>query len=254
MEKKLDGLVALLAPPEAPRPLAPTERAQSNVPPYRNPHASLPSPSDSNGREHVQNMNHPSHKEYAVAPLQCQHHESTSQSSASLSQVSRSSCAGHESIATPGLSCPCSELESPTDTCPCCDDLDNPNPACACSHARPEPPSLRQPSATDYETEFQNQMTGGLVDRTQAEKRLYEYRSMAEFCPFVTIPQEMTAALMCLQKPMLLLAILMTASSSSRPLQIALEERYRTELATKVMIQRRRSLDYLQSLLVYLSW
>ena len=50
------------------------------------------------------------------------------------------------------------------------------------------------------------------------------------------------------------LAILMTASAEDRRLQIMLEDRFRRELANKTIVNAHRSLDCLQSILVYLAW
>ena len=93
-----------------------------------------------------------------------------------------------------------------------------------------------------------------LVDVSYAKQLLGEFRTMSDYFPFVLISPNTTVQGLSLKKPMLFLAILMTASGSDRILQITLEERYRRELATKVIVKSHRSLDCLQSILIYLAW
>ncbi len=94
----------------------------------------------------------------------------------------------------------------------------------------------------------------GLVDNVQAEILLNEFRTMTDFFPFVAVSSSATAQKVSSGKPMLFLAILMTASCGNRPLQITLEEQFRQELATKIILHAQRSLEHLQSILVYLAW
>lgn len=93
-----------------------------------------------------------------------------------------------------------------------------------------------------------------LVDTSYAESLLNIFRPMSDFFPFVGISTATTIQTLRSEKPMLFLAILVTASASHRPLQIALEEQYRNELATNTIVNAQRSLDCLQSILVYLAW
>ncbi|MCJ1402734.1 hypothetical protein MMC11_005955 [Xylographa trunciseda] len=93
-----------------------------------------------------------------------------------------------------------------------------------------------------------------LVDLDRAEFLLNEFREMAPFFPFVPLSPSTTAQGMSSRRPLLLLAILMTTSYGDRQLQVALEEQYRQELSNKVFIKGEKSLDHLQSILVYLAW
>ena len=93
-----------------------------------------------------------------------------------------------------------------------------------------------------------------LVSPAQANLFLDEFRKMAHFFPFVILPPDLTVQAMEIERPMLLLAVFMTASSHDRLLQIALEERFRRELAAKTIINAKTSMDCLQSILVYLAW
>ncbi|KAL8918835.1 MAG: hypothetical protein Q9172_005249 [Xanthocarpia lactea] len=93
-----------------------------------------------------------------------------------------------------------------------------------------------------------------LVDPNYAERLLKEFHTMSDFFPFVLIPSTTQVQALQSRKPLLFLAILMTASGRDRPLQIALEDRYRRELAAKTIINSHKSLDCLQSILIYLAW
>ena len=103
------------------------------------------------------------------------------------------------------------------------------------------------------EGELNQALAKDLVDSVQANNMLNTFREMSDFFPFVVLP-EITTQILELQKPMLSLAILMTASGKDRSLQIHLEERYRHELATRTIINAGSSLDILQSILIYLAW
>ena len=62
----------------------------------------------------------------------------------------------------------------------------------------------------------------GLIGNAESEILLNEFRSLSDFFPFAAISSNTTAERMRLDEPMLLLAILMTASCRNRPLQNAL--------------------------------
>lgn len=94
----------------------------------------------------------------------------------------------------------------------------------------------------------------GIVGIVEAESLLHEFRKMIDFFPFVTICPSTTAKELSSEKPLLLLAVLMTASYSNRPLQSALEQLYKQDLASRVIVHAQKSLDALQSILVYLAW
>ena len=93
-----------------------------------------------------------------------------------------------------------------------------------------------------------------LVDTTYAESLLNDFRPMSDFFPFVVISPGLTVRTLRSERPMLFLAILVTASGNHRSLQITLEEQYRNELATNTIVNAQRSLDCLQSILIYLAW
>ena len=93
-----------------------------------------------------------------------------------------------------------------------------------------------------------------VIDTTCGNALLNEFRLMADFFPFVLISPDIAAQDLAIEKPMLFLAICMTACGRIRLLQSTLEQRYRQELALKSIVNGHRSLDCLQSILVYLAW
>ena len=93
-----------------------------------------------------------------------------------------------------------------------------------------------------------------VIDTAYGNTLLNKYRLMAGCSPFVLISPDISAQDLAKEKPMLFLAICMTACGEIRSLQPALEQRYRHELAHKTIINAHRSLDCLQSILVYLAW
>lgn len=102
--------------------------------------------------------------------------------------------------------------------------------------------------------ELSDGFANGIVGIVEAENILHEFRTMIEFFPFITLSPTITAQELSSQKPLLLLAALMTASYSNRLLQSALEQLYKNDLASRVIVHAQKSLDALQSILVYLAW
>lgn len=102
--------------------------------------------------------------------------------------------------------------------------------------------------------ELRDGFASGIIGIVEAENLLHEFRTMIDFFPFVTISPTTTAQELSSEKPLLLLAALMTASYSNRPLQSALEQLYKQDLASRVIVHAQKSLDALQSILVYLAW
>ncbi|KAL6720618.1 hypothetical protein ACLMJK_002543 [Lecanora helva] len=109
-------------------------------------------------------------------------------------------------------------------------------------------------SAIIPDTSVHRDVNDGLVDEARADELLDKFRTMSTFFPFVVISQKLRAQDLRSRKPMLFLAIVMTATTDDRKLQMHCEERFRREIATKVIVHSHRSLDCLQSILVYLAW
>ena len=104
------------------------------------------------------------------------------------------------------------------------------------------------------ESRLDHPLVKDVIDVTCGNALLNEFRLMADCFPFVLISPEIVAQDLAVEKPMLFLAICMTACGKIRLLQSTLEERYRRELALKSIVNAHRSLDCLQSILVYLAW
>jgi hypothetical protein len=83
---------------------------------------------------------------------------------------------------------------------------------------------------------------------------LNEFRKMQSYCPFVVIRKEWTNLYMTTERPFLLLAAIISASSKYPQLQRALTAEFKETLANRVIISEDRSLDLLQGLLVHLTW
>lgn len=93
-----------------------------------------------------------------------------------------------------------------------------------------------------------------LLASREADTLLETYRQMSASFPFVIVPAEVTAQALHNEKPMLLLVILIAASSKEHGRQMQLDTVFRKELAHRTIIQPRRTLGLVQSVLVYLSW
>lgn len=120
-----------------------------------------------------------------------------------------------------------------------------------------ETPTANHTSPHDavvFENTSDHALAKDLVSPAQANLFLNDFRKMADFFPFVVVPPDLTVQAMETERPMLLLAVFMTASGHDRLLQIALEERFRRKLAAKTIINAQKSMDCLQSILVYLAW
>jgi hypothetical protein len=87
-----------------------------------------------------------------------------------------------------------------------------------------------------------------------ADAMIKEYNTMFESFPFVPIPSQTSARDLNAAKPMLFLAVLTATSWNDHQLQRKIDRLYREELANRTIIQPRRTLSLLQSLLVYLAW
>lgn len=88
----------------------------------------------------------------------------------------------------------------------------------------------------------------------EAEELLSLYRKRAFSFPFVYIPAEATVPSLARTSPFLLLAILTSASIRDLSLYHQINHEFRRVLSSKVIVEGRKSLDYLQGLLVYIAW
>ncbi|KAF2848072.1 hypothetical protein T440DRAFT_429272 [Plenodomus tracheiphilus IPT5] len=104
------------------------------------------------------------------------------------------------------------------------------------------------------EPSIDQEIMKGLMANGRADDLLQEFRAMSSFFPFVPIHYTATVQTLNRESPMLLLSILTTAAWKDRPLQIALSEQYRLELAHRTLVRPRKTIGMIQSILVYLAW
>jgi hypothetical protein len=106
---------------------------------------------------------------------------------------------------------------------------------------RPEPP-------------IDNDLVKQLLANGEADVLIDQYREMSVTFPFVILSEGITGNELHESKPMLFLAMLTVASWEDHTRQMTLDSIYRTELANRTIINPRRTLGLVQSVLVYLSW
>lgn len=89
----------------------------------------------------------------------------------------------------------------------------------------------------------------------EAETLLREYRDqMADNFPYVVLPEATSLSNLRQGSPMLLLAILVTASWRNRAQQEVLNQAYLKLFSSRLILEGRKDLDLLQGLMVYLTW
>lgn len=88
----------------------------------------------------------------------------------------------------------------------------------------------------------------------QAEELLQEFHAIKHFFPFVVIPEDATVKSLSRNSPFLLLAILCAASAKDIQLVYQLDHEFKRVLSEKIICEGRKSLDFLQGLLVYIAW
>jgi hypothetical protein len=86
------------------------------------------------------------------------------------------------------------------------------------------------------------------------EHLLDRFRGMAFYFPFVRLSGTWNAASMAEDRPFLLLAVVVAASSKYCHLQDALIRQFKESLSQRVIIAGEKDLDLLQGLLVHLAW
>jgi len=88
----------------------------------------------------------------------------------------------------------------------------------------------------------------------QAEELLQEFHRMKPFFPFIVVPEEATIKSLSRNSPFLLLAMLCAASAKDIQLVHHLDHEFKRVLSEKIICEGRKSLDFLQGLLVYIAW
>ncbi|EWC47726.1 hypothetical protein DRE_02926 [Drechslerella stenobrocha 248] len=93
-----------------------------------------------------------------------------------------------------------------------------------------------------------------MVTEAEAEQYLATFGEMLLHFPFYVIPAGTTVKSLRRDKPILLLAILTAASSSNRRVQSALERDFRKVYSEKLVVNGEKSLELLLAGMVYLAW
>jgi hypothetical protein len=102
--------------------------------------------------------------------------------------------------------------------------------------------------------------SGGKVIQKQilsigrARELLLAFRTMSSFFPFVVVPEKATVQSLARDSPFLLLAILTVASGMNMYMQYQLDHELRHVLSMELVVEGKRSLDFIQGLLVYVAW
>jgi hypothetical protein len=104
------------------------------------------------------------------------------------------------------------------------------------------------------ETPIDHDIVRQLLISGEADVLLNHYRNMSATFPFVMLPPQITSKQLNEHRPMLLLAVLVVSSWKDHIRQMQLDGIFRSELANRTIIQPRRTLGLVQSVLVYLSW
>ncbi len=92
------------------------------------------------------------------------------------------------------------------------------------------------------------------VTLDQAERLLSTFRGMSTYFPFIQIPTESNVPSLSRTSPFLLLAILTTASIGEPTLYHQIDHEFKRILSSKVIVEGRKSLDFLEGLLIYIAW
>ncbi len=77
---------------------------------------------------------------------------------------------------------------------------------------------------------------------------------MAPYFPFIQIPVESNVPSLSRTSPFLLLAVLTTASIGEPMLYHQMDHEFKRILSSKVIVEGRKSLDFLEGLLIYIAW
>lgn len=101
---------------------------------------------------------------------------------------------------------------------------------------------------------YRDVIVRGIIDIRYAGLLLDEFRLMSQNYPYVIISPGTSLEFMRHHNPMLLLAILVSASWIDRELQATLEHIYLSEIGRKMVLEAEESLDLLQGILIHLSW
>jgi hypothetical protein len=86
------------------------------------------------------------------------------------------------------------------------------------------------------------------------DRFLQQYHEVQDYCPFVVIPEDWSAAYLLESRPFLLLAVSAAMSTQYPRLQGALGDELKDSLAKQVVVAGETSFDLLHGLVVHLTW
>ena len=94
----------------------------------------------------------------------------------------------------------------------------------------------------------------GMLSSSYAEQLLEAYKTMSSNFPFVLVPQNCSLEDLRKDRPCVLLAAFVMASEADPKFQSIIERQYREGLSRRAIVEGGKSIDLLQSLLIYLAW
>lgn len=122
-------------------------------------------------------------------------------------------------------------------------------------HLQPSGARSLGPMHDDAPSSVQDGFVGGVLSPAEAKSLCDVYRNMFhKHFPCILVPAWMHLAQLQRERPVLLQAMFVVASFQNRPRQVELESIFLKELGERFFVQGERSLDFIQGLLVYLTW
>lgn len=92
------------------------------------------------------------------------------------------------------------------------------------------------------------------IEPQQAESLLDNFKAhYLKWFPFVYLPDTVTSNQLCLERPMLWLAIMVTCHTSQKE-KYRLDDLYRRTISEEMVVNARKSIDLLLSLICFVGW
>jgi hypothetical protein len=113
------------------------------------------------------------------------------------------------------------------------------------------------PSTTSMKADLSStphHLAGRKITLTQATHLLYTFLPKLPFFPFIILSPNPKISTLSKTSPFLLLAILTVSSIPHPYLHHQIDHEFRRVLSLKLVLESRKSLDFLQGLLVYIAW
>jgi hypothetical protein len=102
--------------------------------------------------------------------------------------------------------------------------------------------------------DFNDIISKGIVHFSHAERCVQYFREQSHDFPFVIVPEEWSINFLRRRRPLLFQCILCMATRLDTTVQRKLEREVRESLSRKIIFDCEKSLDVIQSILVYLTW